>query len=277
MTSDEIRRWRPTRFRDFVGTRNRRVIDRLRRRLVDRGRLPSPLLFAAPFGYGKTSLARLFLLGLNCPDRDGETGDPCLVCQQCVAFVPANNRTGFPFLRLEVDCTHARRPQIIRLCKEFRLDANAAIFLDELHRLHEHHSQEPLLKFLEDFPGILIAAVMADRYLELIPPLRERFETVCLEPPAAEEVVAFLAEKCSGEWQIRADDDVLRSMVESSGVSFQSLLEGPRCGRGPGPPPARSGTPRRPAGRPSQTPDDSRPDQDGAGPGKSEDDELFLE
>ena len=225
MTSTEISRWRPTRFRDFVGARNRRVIERLRRKLSDQGRLPSSLLFAAPFGYGKTSLARLFLMRLNCPNPHAETGDPCLVCQQCVAFVPANNRTGFPFLRLEVDCTHARRPQIIRLCKEFRLDANAAIFLDELHRLHEHHSQEPLLKFLEDFPGILVAAVMADRYLELIPPLRERFEMVYLDPPTAEEVVAFLAEKCSGEWRIQADEDVLRAMVQSLGVSFRQCLK----------------------------------------------------
>jgi replication-associated recombination protein RarA len=225
MTSTEIRRWRPTRYRDFIGARNRRVIERLRRNLISRGRLPSPLLLTAPFGYGKTSLARLLMLGLNCSDPDPETGDPCRACEQCVGFVPANNRTGFPFLRLEVDCTHARRPQIIRLCREFRLDANAAIFLDELHRLHENHSQEPLLKFLEDFPGILIAAVMADRYQELIPPLRERFETVCLEPPAAEEVVAFLAEKCSGEWRIRAEDHVLRAMVRASGVSFRLCLK----------------------------------------------------
>jgi len=276
VTSAEIRRWRPTRFRDFVGTRNRRVIDRLRRKLIDQGRLPSPLLLAAPFGYGKTSLARLFLMRLNCPNPHAETGDPCLVCQQCVAFVPANNRTGFPFLRLEVDCTQARRPQIIRLCKDFRLDANAAIFLDELHRLHEQHSQEPLLKFLEDFPGILIAAVMADRYLELIPPLRERFETVCLDPPTAEEVVAFLEEKCSGEWRIQAEEDVLRAMVQSSGVSFRQCLKVLAA--------AADRDPRR-LDREllddllggTQTPGVSKLGYDGAAPGKIEDEELFLE
>lgn len=276
MTSTEIRRWRPTRFRDFVGTRNRRVIDRLRRNLISSRRLPSPLLLTAPFGYGKTSLARLLMLGLNCSDPDPETGDPCRACEQCVGFVPANNRTGFPFLRLEVDCTHARRPQIIRLCREFRLDANAAIFLDELHRLHENHSQEPLLKFLEDFPGILIAAVMTDRHRELIPPLRERFETVCIEPPAAEEVVAFLAEKCSDEWRIRAEDHVLRTMVQASGVSFRlclkvlaaaaerepRLLDGPLLDNFLGS---------------DHMPDDAEPSGDGSPPCEAEEDEFFPE
>ncbi len=225
MTPPEIRGWRPTRFDDFVGTRNRRVIDRLRRNLLVNRRLPSPLLFTGPFGYGKTSLARLFLLGLNCSHPDKLTGDPCMTCPQCRGFVPANNRTGHPYLRVEVDCTQARRPQIIRLCREFRLDANAAIFLDELHRLHENHAQEPLLKFLEDFPGILIAAVMADRYAELIPPLRERFETVRLEPPTAADVVAFLAEKCAGEWRIHAEDRTLQTLVQRTGISFRTCLK----------------------------------------------------
>jgi replication-associated recombination protein RarA len=225
VTPWEIRHWRPTCFRDFIGARNRRAIDRLRRSLISNGRLPSPLLLTAPFGYGKTSLARLLLLRLNCSNPDRETGDPCGACDQCVGFTPANEGTGSPFLRLEVDCTQIGRPQVVALCEEFRLDANAAIFLDELHRLHERNSQEPLLKFLEDFPGILVAAVMADRYPDLIPPLRERFETVCLEPPTEDEVVSFLEEKCSGEWRILAEEPVLRAMVHASGVSFRLCLK----------------------------------------------------
>lgn len=277
MDSAEIRVWRPTRFRDFVGARNRRVIDRLRRSLVDRGRLPSPLLLVAPFGYGKTSLARLFLLRLNCSRPDGRTGDPCMACPQCRSFVPANNRTGHPFFRVEVDCTQARRPQVIRLCREFRLDANAAIFLDELHRLHETHAQEPLLKFLEDFPGILIAAVMADRYEELIPPLRERFEVVRLEPPSTDEVAEFLGEKCNGEWQIQAEAPVLRSLVRRTGVSFRACLKALAA--------AAERTPRRLDGQllddmlgfPSASGEEPGCEGNKAGQVGDEGEELFLE
>lgn len=222
MTPSEIRRWRPKRFRDFIGASNGRAIDRLRRNLNSNGRLPTPLLLVAPYGYGKTSLARLLLRRLNCSNPDADTGDPC---DQCAGFVPANNRTGSPYLRFEVDCTHAGRQEIIGLCDDFRLDVHAALFLDELHRLHERNCQEALLKFSEDFPGVLIAAVMADRYGELIPPLRERFETVWLDPPTEDEVVKFLAQKCSGEWRILAEEPVIRAMVHASGVSFRICLK----------------------------------------------------
>ena len=275
MTPDRIRRWRPTRSRDIVGAGNRRAIARLDRTLHETGRLPSPLLFAGPFGYGKTSLARRFLLRINCSRPDEETGDPCLACPQCLAFVPANNRTGHPYLRVEVDCTQARRPQIIRMCREFRYDAHAAIFLDELHRLHENHAQEPLLKFLEDFPGILIAAVMSDRYEELIPPLRERFETVRLEPPTADDVAAFLGEKCAGEWRIHAEDRDLRSLVQRTGVSLRTCLKVLAA--------AADRDPRRldrdllddMLGRPSAPGSGSGPEVGKAG--EVDDDELFLE
>jgi len=225
MTPSEIRRWRPTRFRDFIGASNGRAIARLRRNLVRNGRLPTPLLLVAPYGYGKTSLARLLLRRLKCRYPDLETGDPCGACDQCVGFTPANEGTGSPYLRREVDCTHIGRPEVVALCEEFRLDANAALFLDELHRLHERNCQEALLKFSEDFPGILIAAVMADRYGELIPPLRERLETVWLDPPTEDEVVTFLARKCAGEWRIDTEDHVLRGMVHASGVSFRICLK----------------------------------------------------
>lgn len=225
MTPLQIRRWRPTRFRDFVGARNGRAIARLRRNLISNGRLPTPLLLVAPYGYGKTSLARLLLLRLDCRNPDTKTGDPCGACDQCVGFTPANEGTGSPYLRREIDCTHAGRPQIIRLCHRYRLDAHAALFLDELHRLHERNCQEALLKFSEDFPGVLIAAVMADRYGELIPPLRERFETVWLDPPTEDEVVKFLAQKCSGDWRILAEEPVIRAMVHASGVSFRICLK----------------------------------------------------
>jgi hypothetical protein len=54
--------------------------------------------------------------------------------------------------------------------------------MDELHHLHEKLSQEPMLKFVEDFDGLLIAAIMEDRLGEVIPPLRERFEVIQVSP-----------------------------------------------------------------------------------------------
>jgi hypothetical protein len=48
MSPSDIRRWRPTRFRDFIGSKNARATARLRRSFVSGCRLPSPLLLVAP-------------------------------------------------------------------------------------------------------------------------------------------------------------------------------------------------------------------------------------
>ena len=172
MSPEEIRRWRPARFAHFIGSRNRPAIERLQREVL-RGCIPSPLLFVAPFGFGKTSLARLLMLALNCQRRDLVTGDPCGDCEQCRHQRSRHyNGYGSPFRRFEIDCTQFGRKDVLELTAEHWFDHDVVLFLDEIHHLHEKNSQEALLKFVEDFRGLIIAAVMADRYVELIPPLR---------------------------------------------------------------------------------------------------------
>jgi replication-associated recombination protein RarA len=92
--------------------------------------------------------------------------------------------------------------------------------MDELHHLHEKLSQEPMLKFVEDFDGLLIAAIMEDRLGEVIPPLRERFEVVQVSPPEEEEMVEFFA-TMGDVWNVHAKRDVLKFMVKESGKSFR--------------------------------------------------------
>ena len=203
MNAETIRSWRPSRFADVVGEKNRRTIRRLQRQVLE-GNLASPMLLVSPYGFGKTSLVRLLLLALNCRQRDPTTADPCLNCDQCQCSGPRYNGFGHPFRRVEVDCTHLDRPELVELCREFLHDRDVALFLDELHHLEAVRSQEALLKFVEDFPGRFIGSVMQDRLGEVIPPLRERVQMAWLEPPAEEEMVEFFLGKCSGEWQLEA-------------------------------------------------------------------------
>ncbi|REJ91772.1 MAG: AAA family ATPase [Planctomycetota bacterium] len=222
MNSEEIRKWRPARFCDFVGATNQRRIARVQR-LLRRGRLPSPLLLVGIFGYGKTSLARLLFRSLCCEDRDPSTSDPCNVCQQCVCTGRLYQGYGNPYRRYEYDCTSMSRSELIQTLRE-DLDDNRfdkpAIFMDELHHFHEKRMQEPLLKFVEDFHGIFVAAIMEDRLEEVIPPLRERFETLHLVPPSSDEISKFFEQKMR-EWDILSQPGVIPHMVSQSGTSFR--------------------------------------------------------
>ena len=220
MNPATIRSWRPSRFADVVGEKNRRTIRRLQRQVLE-GNLASPMLVVSPYGYGKTSLVRLLLLALNCHQRDPNTADPCLRCPQCECSGRAYNGFGHPFRRVEIDCGQIDRCELVDLCQEFLLDRAAALFLDELHRLEAVRTQEALLKFVEDFPGRFICAVMQDRLHEVIPPLRERMQMIWLVPPTEEEMVEFFLRKCSAEWQLEAPERLVRLMVERSNRSFR--------------------------------------------------------
>ena len=220
MNAETIRTWRPSRFADVVGEKNRRTIRRLQRQVLE-GNLASPMLVVSPYGYGKTSLVRLLLLALNCQQRDPNTADPCLRCPQCECSGPAYCGFGHPFRRVEIDCAQIDRGELVDLCQEFLFDRAAALFLDELHRLEAVRTQEALLKFVEDFPGRFIGAVMDDRLLEVIPPLLERMQKIWLVPPTKEEMVEFFLRKCSGEWQLEAPERLVRLMVERSNRSFR--------------------------------------------------------
>jgi len=219
MNPDSIRRWRPCRFGDFVGERNRQAVCRVQRALLT-GRAPSPLLGISPFGYGKTSFFRHLIRAVACEHRDPMTADPCFACQQCKYQGPLYSGFGSP-RRFEIDCTRIDRRELIELIQDNYFDPDVLFFFDEIHHLHERHAQETLLKFLEDSPGLIFAALMQDRYQEMIPPLRERFEKIYLGPPEEHEMVVFYAARAE-EWVIRADEETLRLMVRHSSRSFRT-------------------------------------------------------
>ncbi|MCA9028862.1 MAG: AAA family ATPase [Planctomycetaceae bacterium] len=219
MDPDQIRNWRPSRFSEVVGADNQRRIRRLQRKLL-KGRLPTPLMLVGVYGYGKTSLARLLLKSLCCEHRNPVTADPCSDCQWCRCFGKIYNGYGQPYRRCECDCTTLNRTQLIEVLDEHRFEDDVALFMDEFHHLHEKRSQEAMLKFVEDFDGLLITAIMEDRLEEVIPPLRERFEVIRMSPPEEHEMVEFFT-MMSDAWKVRTKHDVLHFMVKESGKSFR--------------------------------------------------------
>lgn len=220
MHPELIRRWRPRSFLEFAGAKNRQTIQIFQDALLNSHRPPSPALIVSPFGYGKTSFARLLIQAICCENRNAATADPCRLCRQCQYHGPKYDwGSGFP-RHFEVDCTSVKDATLIPLLQDIVWDCDTVTFLDELHRLAPR-LQEALLKPVEDCPGILFAAVMADRYGELAPPLRERFEKIEFVTPSEAEMVDFYAVRIK-EWGVQADRELLELMVGRSSRSFRT-------------------------------------------------------
>ena len=79
------RRYRPTRFEDFVG--QEAVIKTLRSQIMS-GRIAHAYLFCGTRGTGKTSTAKVLARAVNC--EHPENGDPCGVCPTCKALAEEN-------------------------------------------------------------------------------------------------------------------------------------------------------------------------------------------
>ena len=223
MDGSNIRNWRPMKFIDIAGAENQRRIKRIQEQLL-KGLVLFRLLIVGVYGYGKTSFVRLILRSLDCRNRDPATADPCGECVDCRCFGKFYQGYGTPFRRFEYDCTKLGRQAVISIIDEHFFDNDAAIFFDEIHRLHETMSQEPLLKFVEDFDGIVLAAIMEDRLPELIPPLKERFDVLNLTPPSEDEIVEFFLRKMP-EWEIKGSSKLIRMLVRESGLSFRVCLK----------------------------------------------------
>jgi DNA polymerase-3 subunit gamma/tau len=80
------RTYRPRRFSE-VATQEH--VSATLRAAVQRGRVAHAYLFSGPRGVGKTTLARVLAMPLNCPNR-ALAGEPCGVCELCTKM--RNNR-----------------------------------------------------------------------------------------------------------------------------------------------------------------------------------------
>ena len=127
------RRYRPQRFDEIKGQPH---IVRALRNSAAEDRVGHAYLFSGPRGTGKTSTARILAKVLNCTDV--VAGEPCGVCDSCVAIEAGNS-----FDVTELDAASNRRIDDIR-----DLIATTALaspgrtrmyILDEVHMLSLIH------------------------------------------------------------------------------------------------------------------------------------------
>ena len=141
------RRYRPSRFEDFVG--QEAVIRTLRGQVISR-RIAHAYLFCGTRGTGKTSAAKVFARAINC--ETPENGEPCGHCPTCEALARENAMD-----ILEIDAASNNGVDEVRDLRENikyppSVGQYRVYIIDEVHMLSTA-AFNALLKTLEEPPA----------------------------------------------------------------------------------------------------------------------------
>jgi len=137
--------YRPCTIDELLG--NDHIKQIISKRLRD-NKLTHTMLFSGPAGTGKTTMARIVALSLNCINTD-DPAKPCLTCANCKAIL---NQNSMDYIEVNVG-SDSGKGDVAAIVENLSFSAfslqNKIIIFDECHKLTAA-AKELLLKVMED-------------------------------------------------------------------------------------------------------------------------------
>jgi DNA polymerase-3 subunit gamma/tau len=210
------RRYRPQRFDDVVGQEH---LVKALRNAVREDRVGHAYLFSGPRGTGKTTNARLLAKVLNCTDP--QDGEPCGVCESCVAI-----QAGTSFDLHELDAaSHNGVGDIRDLIEKAALGTpgrTKVYILDEVHMLSTAASNA-LLKTLEEPPDHVVFVLATTDPQKVLPTIRSRTQHFEVHLLAAEQLTE-LVRTVAADAGLEVTDEQVEYVVRRGAGSARDTL-----------------------------------------------------
>jgi DNA polymerase-3 subunit gamma/tau len=217
------RKYRPQKFADVAGQEH---VTRTLLNALEQGRVAHGYIFSGHRGIGKTTIARILAMALNCRTMVGtpkrRTQEPCLVCVSCSEI-----RAGFSVDVLEIDAATNRGIDEVRELREAARyrparDKYKIWILDEAHQITDA-AFNALLKTLEEPPDHVIFMMATTQPEDIPQTIRSRCQHFSFHAVKYDDILAQLKSIAAQE-EIDAEDAALALLAEAGDGSMRDAL-----------------------------------------------------
>jgi DNA polymerase-3 subunit gamma/tau len=213
------RKYRPQKFSEVIGQEH---VTRTLKNALEQGRTAHGYIFSGHRGIGKTTVARILAMALNCRSSDKPVAEPCGVCESCTEI-----RAGNSLDVIEIDAATNRGIDEIRELREgtrYRpaRDRFKIYILDEAHQITDA-AFNALLKTLEEPPGHVVFMLATTQPEDIPQTIRSRCQHFSFRAVGFEEILNQLKD-LAGREKIEADEDALALLAEAGDGSMRDAL-----------------------------------------------------
>jgi DNA polymerase III subunit gamma/tau len=213
------RKYRPQNFSEVIGQEH---VTRTLKNAIEQGRTAHGYIFSGHRGIGKTTVARILAMALNCRSSDKPVTEPCGVCESCTEI-----RAGNSVDVIEIDAATNRGIDEIRELREAARyrparDRFKIYILDEAHQITDA-AFNALLKTLEEPPSHVVFMLATTQPEDIPQTIRSRCQHFSFRAVRFEEILGQLKD-LAGREKIEADEDALALLAEAGDGSIRDAL-----------------------------------------------------
>jgi DNA polymerase III subunit gamma/tau len=213
------RKYRPQKFSEVIGQEH---VTRTLQNAIAQGRTAHGYIFSGHRGIGKTTIARILAMALNCRSSDSPVSEPCGVCDSCTEI-----RAGNSVDVIEIDAATNRGIDEIRELREAARyrparDRFKIYILDEAHQITDA-AFNALLKTLEEPPAHVVFMLATTQPENIPQTIRSRCQHFSFRAVRFEQILSQL-KNLSAREKVDINEEALALLAEAGDGSMRDAL-----------------------------------------------------